>query len=364
MTRIYVEFNKFKQLDSKCRQASSKIDSIQSEFQNVIRKLDWDIRYQSNINSTAGILAKKMEGYSKALDNYQKYLETAYNEYLKLDQYENKDSNNSSASIIGEKFWDEFIKKFTFKDVFKSFGNFGKTYGLIDKALSATTWNEWANVGISASSLLSKFVKDVVNYRKIGRAIGTKNAVSYFLKKQVGLRNVGHASVASSPSARFYNNLHNITSPFNLNDAFAPLTGAKGVKTTIAAWAGVALTGISNAFSNIDEQKQSNGSMSNSRVVAETISETAIDTIVTYGASAVVGAAITAATGVVAAPVVVAVATGAGLAAINAGVETLTGKSATEWASDFVLDSAVNIGNGITSGVKTIGSWFSKLSFT
>ena len=65
MPRIYVEFDRFNQLGSKCQQVSSKVDSIQGDFQSVIRHLDWDVRYQSNINNTAGILAKKMQGYSK-----------------------------------------------------------------------------------------------------------------------------------------------------------------------------------------------------------------------------------------------------------------------------------------------------------
>lgn len=367
MPRIYVEFDRFNQLGSKCQQASSKVDSIQGNFQSVIRQLDWDVRYQSNINNTASILAKKMQGYSKALDGYQKYLEEACKEYRKLDQYDtgqNKSGNSGADnSSSNPSFWDAFLKRYGVKNVIKSFGNTGKVVGLVDSALSATTWNQWANIGLSASQTISKIAKDFKNYKKIGRAIGTKNAVSYFLKKQVGLRNVGHASTASNPMSRFYNNLHNTTSSFNLKDAFAPLTGAKGVKTTVAAWTGVALTGVTNAFGNIQEQKDSNGTMSTGRVVAETISETALDTVITYGGSAVVGAAITAATGVVAAPVVVAVATGAGLAAINAGVEAWTGKSATEWASDFVLDTAVNVGKGISNGAKAVGNWFNNLSF-
>ncbi|WP_443771066.1 hypothetical protein, partial [Anaerostipes sp.] len=191
----------------------------------------------------------------------------------------------------------------------------------------------------------------------------TKNSVSYFLKKQVGFRKVGHASTAGNPMSKFYNNLHNTTSAFNLHDAFAPLTGAKGVKTTVVAWAGVALSGVTNAFSNIEEQKKTNGTMSTGRVIAETISETALDTVIAYGGSAVVGAAITAATGVVAAPVVVAVATGAGVTVINAGVEAWTGKTTTEWASDFMLDTVVNVGKGISSGAKAVGNWFNQFSF-
>ena len=103
--------------------------------------------------------------------------------------------------------------------------------------------------------------------------------------------------------------------------------------------------------------------MSNGRVVAETISETVIDTAATYGGTAIVGAAITAATGVVAAPVVVAVATGVAIAGINTGVKALTGKSATEWVSDAILDTATAVGNTVANGAKAVAGWFSKWSF-
>lgn len=252
---------------------------------------------------------------------------------------------------------------YDWKDVIKSFGNIGKLFGIFDKILNASTLNEWTSAGLSAGQTIFKIAKDYNNYTKIGRAIGANNAMAYFWKKQFGFRNVGYASTASSPTARFYNNLHNTTSPYNLGDAFAPLTGKKGVGTTVVAWAGVALTGITNAFSNIEEQKASNGTMSNARVVAETISETAIDTVISYGGAAIVGAAITAATGVVAAPVVVAVATGAAIAGINAGVKALTGKSATEWVSDTILDTAVNVGKAVSNGAKAVANWFRKLSF-
>ncbi|MCD8323333.1 MAG: hypothetical protein LUC89_10710 [Oscillospiraceae bacterium] len=253
---------------------------------------------------------------------------------------------------------------YDWKDIVGSFGNIGKIFGIVDKTLEASTWNEWASVGLSIWQTTSKIAKDYSNYTKIGNAIGTQNAMAYFWKKQFGLRSVGYASTASSPTARFYNNLHNTTSPYNLSDAFAPLTGQKGAVATVAAWAGVALTGVTNAYSNIQEQKNSNGTMSTGRVVAETITETALDTVITYGGTAVVGAAITAATGVVAAPVVVAVATGAAIAGINAGAKAVFGKTVTEAVSDFVLDSAVNVGNAISSGAKTVANWFSKLSFT
>ncbi|MCQ2509340.1 MAG: hypothetical protein MJ116_02580 [Lachnospiraceae bacterium] len=260
-------------------------------------------------------------------------------------------------------FIDAFTERYTITDILKSFGNVGKIFGVVDSVMKATSWNQWTKAGWSAYQTISKIATDYNHYMKIGRAVSTKQAVSWFLKKQVGLRKVGRAStISTSPMARFYNNLHMKTSPFNLSDAFAPLTGAKGVKTTVAAWAGVAMTGVTNAIDNVKEQKNSNGTITTGRVIAETITETAIDTVVTYGGSAVVGAAIATVTGAVAAPVVVAIATGAGIAAINAGVESWTGKSATEWTSDFILDSAINVGKGIKNGAKTVGNWFNKMA--
>lgn len=366
MPRIYVEFSGLNQIGSRCKSVASKVDAVQSDLQRTIRQLDWDVRFESNINSTATQISRKLEQYAKALEAYQRFIEDAHNEYVKLDEF--KKTNIADFIIDVKPIENQIVGpggqfNYDWNDIIKSFGNVGKIFGIFDNIFNATTWNEWAAIGLSVGQTISKIAKDYNNYTKIGRAIGTQNSMAYFWKKQFGFRSVGHASTASSPTARFYNNLHNTTSAYNLSDAFAPLTGKKGIGTTVAAWAGVALTGISNAFSNIDEQKASNGTMSNGRVVAETISETVIDTAVTYAGTAVVGAAITAATGVVAAPVAVAVVTGVAIAGINAGVEALTGKSATEWVSDAVLDTASAVGNAVADGAKAVAGWFSKLSF-
>lgn len=363
MPRIYVKFSGLDQIGSRCKVVASKVDTIQSDLQRTVQQLDWDIRFESNINSTATQIARKLEQYSRALEAYQRFIEDARNKYFKLDEYKKLTITASSDPINSQIVGPGGQFDYDWKDFIKSFGNIGSVFGIFDNILSATTWNEWANVGLGVGKTISKIAKDYNNYTKIGRAIGSKNAMAYFWRKQFGFNNVGHASTASSTTARFYNNLHNTTSAYNLSDAFAPLTGKKGVGTTVAAWAGVALTGISNAFSNIDEQKASNGTMSNGRVIAETISETAIDTVVTYAGTAVVGAAITAVTGVVAAPVVVAVVTGIAIAGINAGVEALTGKSATEWVSDAILDTASAVGSAVADGAKAVANWFSKLSF-
>lgn len=87
MSRIYVEFLGLEQIESHCKTMASKIDKIQSDLQGTIRQLDWDVRYESNINSTANQIARKLEQYSNALKSYQKFIEDARKEYLKLDEY-------------------------------------------------------------------------------------------------------------------------------------------------------------------------------------------------------------------------------------------------------------------------------------
>lgn len=252
---------------------------------------------------------------------------------------------------------------YDWKDIIGSFGNVGDMFGFLVGLVNATTWNERAAAGIKGWNTLAKIAKDYNNYTKLGRMIGTKKAMSYFWREQLGLNNIGHASTFKEPVARFYNNLHNSTSAFNLKQAFAPLTGKAGTGSAVAAWGGVILSGIGNAFENAEERDKSDGAMSNERVVAETVSETVIETVVTYGGTAVVGAAITTVTGVVAAPVLVAVVTGVALAGVNAGVKELTGQTATEWVSDTILNFGTAVGNAVVDGSKAVAGWFGKLSF-
>ena len=140
--------------------------------------------------------------------------------------------------------------------------------------------------------------------------------------------------------------------------------GANGAGKAVAAWGAGAVNGVMNWFGNKEEQANSNGTMSDGRVWAETITETAVDTALTYGAGIVVGAAVTTVLGTAAAPGVLVVAvSGLAVAGVNAGVKALTGKTTTEWVSDTILDTGEAIGNAAKNAVKSVGSWFKKLSF-
>lgn len=381
MPRIYVEFSGLNQIGSRCKSVASSVDSIQSDFQRTVRQLDWDIRFESNINSTATQLSRKLESYSRTLESYQRFIEDARGEYVKLNEYKKTTDYFEKIDVViphlvgpgGQLkiFTDEFLSNYGWKEILSGAGYIGTIYNLINDIRDGKSWRDLAKTGVDTYRFLSGAAKTYNNYKKIGNAVGTKTAMAWWAKNITGLKPLGRASTAKNPFTRFANNLTNKTSPFNaqFKNIVNNFKGANGVGKAVASWGTVAVNGVLNWFSNKDEQTNSNGTMSDGRVIAETITETVVDTALTYGTGIVVGAAVTAALGTVAAPgIVVVAASGAVVAGLNAGVKALTGKTTTEWISDTILDTGEAIGSAVSNAAKnvseSIGSWFGKLSFT
>lgn len=381
MPRIYVEFSGLNQIGSRCKSVASSVDSIQSDFQRTVRQLDWDIRFESNINSTATLLSRKLESYSRTLESYQRFIEDARGEYVKLNEYKKTTDYFEKIDVViphlvgpgGQLkiFTDEFLSNYGWKEILSGAGYIGTIYNLINDIRDGKSWRDLAKTGVDTYRFLSGAAKTYNNYKKIGNAVGTKTAMAWWAKNITGLKPLGRASTAKNPFTRFANNLTNKTSPFNaqFKNIVNNFKGANGVGKAVASWGTVAVNGVLNWFSNKDEQANSNGTMSDGRVIAETITETVVDTALTYGTGIVVGAAVTAALGTVAAPgIVVVAASGAVVAGLNAGVKALTGKTTTEWISDTILDTGEAIGSAVSNAAKnvseSIGSWFGKLSFT
>ena len=381
MPRIYVEFSGLNQIGSRCKSVASSVDSIQSDFQRTVRQLDWDIRFESNINSTATQLSRKLESYSRTLESYQRFIEDARGEYVKLNEYKKTTDYFEKIDVViphlvgpgGQLkiFTDEFLSNYGWKEILSGAGYIGTIYNLINDIRDGKSWRDLAKTGVDTYRFLSGAAKTYNNYKKIGNAVGTKTAMAWWAKNITGLKPLGGASTAKNPFTRFANNLTNKTSPFNaqFKNIVNNFKGANGVGKAVASWGTVAVNGVLNWFSNKDEQANSNGTMSDGRVIAETITETVVDTALTYGTGIVVGAAVTAALGTVAAPgIVVVAASGAVVAGLNAGVKALTGKTTTEWISDTILDTGEAIGSAVSNAAKnvseSIGSWFGKLSFT
>lgn len=265
-----------------------------------------------------------------------------------------------------DEFWDEY----GWKGLLAGSNYIDRIYNIVNDVRKGKTWRDLYDSGRDIYDFVGEAAQTYHNYKKIGNAVGTKKAMTWWAKNITGIKPLGRASAAKNPFARFAHNLTNKTSPFNaqFKNIVGDFKGANGVGKAVSSWGTVAVSGVLNWFSNKEEQIASNGTMSNGRVVAETITETVIDTALTYGAGIIVGAAVTAVCGTVAAPgVLVVAASGAIIAGVNAGVKALTGKTTTEWVSDTILDTGEAIGKAVSNVAKnvtnSVGSWFKKLSF-
>ncbi|MDR2773152.1 MAG: hypothetical protein LBC19_00160, partial [Tannerella sp.] len=282
------------------------------------------------------------------------FIDYAHGEYVKLD----------SELSLWEKFKQGFLDDFGLHELLAGAGYIGTIYDFFEQFKDSKSWTDWAKNGIDVYQFMSDAAKTFSNYKKIGNAVGTKTSMAWWAKNITGLKSVGRVSVAKSPVTRFFNNLTNKTSPFNaqFKNVVDTFKGAKGVTKAVAAWGGVAVSGVMNYFDNKKEQAASGGAMSDGRVIAETVTETAVGTVLTYGAGIVAGAAVSAAIGTVAAPGILVVATtGLVVAGISAGVKAITGKPATEWVSDTILDGCEAVGKAAKNVTKSVGDWFGKI---
>lgn len=154
MPRIYVEFSSLDQIGSRCKTVASKVEAVQLDFQRTVQQLDWDIRFESNINSTATRIARKLEQYSRALEAYQRFIENAQSEYVKLDEYKKLTFTDhvkpGIPQILGSSarlqiFTDEFLSNYGWKEILSGAGYIGTIYNLINDIRNGKTWRDLAN---------------------------------------------------------------------------------------------------------------------------------------------------------------------------------------------------------------------------
>ena len=209
--------------------------------------------------------------------------------------------------------------------------------------------------GNSALKGLYKWQKSNDDLEKLARML-PEQAKKTGWKRLLGLNkytfNEGYISSATKWSTRFKNNVNHAD---GILDDFT----SGGAKSAFA-YAGIALSAATNAFSNADEAIK--GEISTERAIAETITETLVDTATGWAIGTAVAAGMVATVG--AAPVV---AVGAATVAVTMGLdwvcEKITGKDLTEAVSDGLIDTAlmlkdgaVSVGNAICTGVKEVAS--------
>lgn len=386
MSNIIVNKNSLRVHSSEMQDIESRLGQVQSEILSVRSAISIHMSSSGMIKSHLGELASKIGERKNKVSYMCQTTDSILNTYFQYEndirgQYVSRTENfeftvHKSVNIfdvlgpegnLWNTFKEEFHSEFDWSDILKGSGYIGTLYDLVTDIKNGKSWKDFAKSGVKIYQFMSGAAKTFHNYNKIGNAVGTKTAMTWWAKNITGLKPLGRASTAKNPFTRFANNLTNKTSPFNaqFKDVIKTFKGGNGIGKAVASWGAVAANGVFNWFSNKEEQANSNGTMSDARVVAETITETAVDTALTYGAGIVIGAAVTTAIGTVAAPgIVVAAAGGLAVTAINAGVKALTGKTTTEWISDTILDVGEAVGNAAKNVHETIGKWFGKLVFT
>lgn len=111
MPRIYVRFSGLQQMGTDCGAIAKTVNTIESDFQRTVKALDWDIQSASGIRQTANRISERLERQASALKDYQKFINEAYDEYVKLDEYKKLDFihavdkvpswiNNGTASLF------------------------------------------------------------------------------------------------------------------------------------------------------------------------------------------------------------------------------------------------------------------------
>lgn len=100
MPRVVVNIDRLDTLAQECDAIAANLKTIQSDFWHQIQKLDWEVRYSSDINRTATQISRKIESYVSSLTEYQKFLQDAYQKYSDLDTYKDHTDLNGEDLII------------------------------------------------------------------------------------------------------------------------------------------------------------------------------------------------------------------------------------------------------------------------
>lgn len=375
MPQIYVEYERLNQFVGSVDSISKKLSEIRDKFQSTVKQLDWEVRCQSDINNTANKISRQLSTYNTTLKSYHNFMTDTAVKYSKLDSAKLSNSlfNNSNESNLAK----DFLNEYGFGGLLGGAGLSGVAYGILENFKKG---NIFKIVDDSVKGF-KDVKKSILRYKKLGTRIGAEKAKAKWIQKELfGVKSVGYTSKASNVVARFTDNLTNANSPFKkqITDAVGNFTGKNGAISAVASWATVGVTGLINFKNNKEEQALSGGKMSDGRVVAETITETAIDTAVGIGAVAVASAAVAAVAPVATTGILIAACAGAVVAGVNVGFKAvhkaITGeeKSLTEWASDLILDGIENkvenlkqkIGTNIKSAQNVLIKWFPKLFST
>lgn len=413
MPRIYVDFQKFKEIGNRCSSVADKLNKIRTDFNTTIKKLDWDLKIQYDINKRAGVISAQLEEYRKILKLYQRFINEAYAQYAKLE-------NDNSLKLEGDSALKKWSKDFfslkSTTNTFSETGSVGNFFSWINSVKESVLGFSDGNIlkgsistaesGFYLTKIIDEILPHIEKFQS-AKAAGTatvtsKDAWADWAKEFLGYQEHSGISTASGLKNNFLENINSPNSPFSFESILKDYQWNGGIdpsKAIIADPANataqeikeaakvaeqldkshknfafsvgeVVFSGTTHLMDNIDEMKKSDGDMSATRVGAETVIETAVDLGINKAAYAFIGAGVTSALVVAGAPVaagfiVGTIASGLVVTLLDTGVEALTGKPIAEWASDLLIDGSKTIvkaiGDNVKSTAESFAQWADKL---
>lgn len=88
MAHITVGFAQMQDVQQTLSDTSNQVFQASSDFQAVMRRLDWEVKSKSDIESRARRLTHKLEDCRTASRNYSAFVNTAYVKYAELENYQ------------------------------------------------------------------------------------------------------------------------------------------------------------------------------------------------------------------------------------------------------------------------------------
>ena len=393
MPKIKIDPNRITDLSTKTRNIKNKTGECRTAVGTVISRLDWQVSSKSSINTKLNNVRKRLQKQAELADAYIRALETASDTFCSKDRNLKQDArgiiyalNNifailsnlkAAQSKIPYKTDDKLKKTFSISalfgldknqpagkfwwDVLKGAGYLGGVFslaqGLVKYTIDGNTGASMTGLvktGISFAKTITKIADGAKKVGKAARMVGAEKAKAMWLKRLLGLNDKMKGAASKAKVSGWFGRFGT-----NFKKAFkSELDGfnfAKGKVSAALSWAGVAVSGITNWFSN-QEEKDRDG-ISQGRAVAETISETVID----VGKGILIGAAVTAgiAATVGSAPVLAVAAVSAGITiGLDVASNAIFGVGATEVISDAVLGvgtAVIDVGKQVVNTIADAG---------
>ena len=345
------------------RDCAAKIERINARIRSVDKQMD-SLYWQLGVKDFWSLLqADLLTKHESKLENCAAYLRSTAEDLETTDRMlcladgMSSLKKSSSKSLLERLF--EFaiqlnagVKWAPLLEIVSQFG----VYGGIVATVGSVGQKDSISVGEGLLSLLGDGAK------LIGKMQGKKATINPFGFGET----VDAIGFAENVAAKLDGYI--INSSYNANNLSMAQKTANNV-SAYAKWGGVALNAIGNFFSNADEFRYD---MSNPRLYAEAVGETAVS--ITSGI--LVGAAVAALAGATAPVWAVGVVSAGVTVVMDWGVKSITGafgeeKGLAEFVSDTVIDSAIavgkvadSIGKAVGDGINKVGeavtSWFSQ----